>query len=166
MFFQKGALIFLPVFLSPGLCLINFRMDFTLTFGSCGLKTSRDMVKKSPLASHVTELSLQYLQSFSAICSRCNLENWPSSSGSRVTVVTTNLKELEHIFFSYHDLGIENGRVGSQMLSSYILRRPQKFCEISTFLWLTPVPVKKRWRFRKIVVAFSEYMNFKSAHKR
>ena len=57
---------------------------------------------------HCHMLLAQYLQSFSAICSRNNLENWPSSSGSRVTVVTTNLKELEHIFFSYHDLGIKN----------------------------------------------------------
>ena len=42
--------------------------------------------------------------------------------------------------------------------SSYILRRPQKFFEISTFFWLALVPVKKRWRFRKNFAAFSEYM--------
>ena len=34
------------------------------------------------------------------------------------------------------------------------------FCEISTFFWLVLVPIKKRRRFCKIFVAFSEYMNF------
>ena len=38
--------------------------------------------------------------------------------------------------------------------------RPQSFCEISAFFWLVLIPFKKRWRFRKIFVAFSEYMNF------
>ena len=43
--------------------------------------------------------------------------------------------------------------------SSYVLRRQQKLWEIFTFFWLMLVPVKKRSRFRKLFVAFSEYMN-------
>ena len=50
--------------------------------------------------------------------------------------------------------------------SSYILRRPQKFCEISTFFWLVLVPVKKRWRFRKNFVAISEYMNLNNMQRK
>ena len=36
-----------------------------------------------------------------------------------------------------------------------------KFCEISTNFWLAVHRTNNWWRFRKIFVAFSEYMNFK-----
>ena len=36
----------------------------------------------------------------------------------------------------------------------------KNFAKSPPFFWLILVPVKKRWRFRKLFVAFSEYMNF------
>ena len=47
------------------------------------------------------------------------------------------------------------------MYSSYILRRPQNFCEISTLLLSYVVPVKSKVEISQNFVAFSEYMNFK-----
>ena len=63
--------------------------------------------------------------------------------------------------FGTHYTQIKSPITCNVFSSSYILRRPQKFCEISTVDFSYVVPVKSTVEILQNFIAYSEYMNFK-----